>query len=157
MPQGISAEEIAKEWELSRETLDAYSLESTMRAIAAIDGGKFEQEMVPMVGAAGGSVLFGVDETPRRDTSAEKLAALQPAFIPDGGRHGRQLEPDLDGAAAMLVVSEDAAGRLGLTPRARFVSFGLAGVDPYRMLHGNPQACAQALDARRARRGTTSP
>src|ERR671919_530586 len=83
--QGISAEVLAKEWKLSREELDAFSLESHRRAIAAIDEGRFENEIVPVeTGAAGAAVLFAVDEAPRRDTSAEKLAALQPAFLPDG-------------------------------------------------------------------------
>src|ERR671919_1693070 len=85
VPQGISAEVLAREWNLSREALDAYSLESHRRAIAAIDEGRFENEIVPVeVGAAGAAVLFAVDEAPRRDTSADKLASLQPAFLPDG-------------------------------------------------------------------------
>ena len=152
VPQGISAEEIAKEWGLTREALDAYALESHRRAIAAIDDGKFEREIVPIeVGAAGAAVLFGVDEAPRRDTSAERLAGLQPAFLADGVVTAGNSSQIVDGAAAMLVASESACDRLGLEPRARFVSFGLAGVDPYRMLHGNPQACEQAL--RRGRAG----
>ncbi|HET8872081.1 MAG TPA: thiolase family protein [Gaiellaceae bacterium] len=147
VPQGISAEVIAEEWGLSREELDAYSLESHRRAVEAIDEGRFEREIVPVelenphVG-----VLFGVDETPRRDTSAEKLSALAPAFIPDGKVTAGNSSQICDGAAAVLVTSEAAASRLGLEPRARFVSFGLYGVDPYRMLHGNPQACANALE-----------
>jgi acetyl-CoA acetyltransferase family protein len=146
VPQGISAEAIATEWGLGRDDLDAYSLESHRRAIAAIDAGRFEREVVPIeVGAAGAAVLFGVDETPRRDTSSEKLASLQPAFVPDGVVTAGSSSQISDGAAAMLVASEHACHRLGLEPRGRFVSFGLAGVDPYRMLHGNPQACAEAL------------
>jgi acetyl-CoA acyltransferase len=147
VPQGISAEVIAEEWGLSREDLDEYSLESHRRAIAAIDEGRFEREIVPVelmnphVG-----VLFGVDETPRRDTSAEKLASLAPAFIPEGKVTAGNSSQICDGAAAVLVTSEAAATRLGLEPRARFVSFGLWGVDPYRMLHGNPEACARALE-----------
>ena len=141
--QGISAEEIAKEWGISREQLDAYALESNRRAIAAIDGGLFEQELVPV--ALAGGEQFLVDETPRRDTSPEKLAALKPAFIEDGVVTAGNSSQIVDGAAAMLVVSEEAASRLGLEPRARFVSFGIAGVDPFRMLHGNPLACAEAL------------
>ncbi|HEX2432377.1 MAG TPA: thiolase family protein [Gaiellaceae bacterium] len=147
VPQGISAEVIAEEWGLSREELDAYSLESHRRAVVAIDEGRFEREIVPVelenphVG-----VLFGVDETPRRDTSAEKLSALAPAFIADGKITAGNSSQICDGAAAVLVTSEAAASRLGLEPRARFVSFGLYGVDPYRMLHGNPQACANALE-----------
>jgi acetyl-CoA acyltransferase len=146
VPQGISAEVIAEEWGLTREELDEYSLESHRRALAAIDEGKFEHEIVPVeltnphVG-----VMFGVDETPRADTSLEALAALKPAFAPDGKVTAGNSSQICDGAAAVLVTSERAADRLGLQPRARFVSFGLAGVDPYRMLHGNPQACERAL------------
>ncbi len=141
--QGISAEELAKEWNLSREQLDAYALESNRRAIAAIDEGRFEGEIVPV--ALGDGEMFDVDEAPRRDTSSEKLASLKPAFLEDGVVTAGNSSQIVDGAAAMLVVSEAAAARLGLTPRARFVSFGIAGVDPFRMLHGNPRACAQAL------------
>src|SRR3954468_1096550 len=146
VPQGISAEVIAEEWGLTREQLDEYSLESHRRAIAAIDEGKFEDEIVPVevmnphVGA-----LVGVDETPRRDTSLEALGALKPAFLPEGKVTAGNSSQICDGAAAVLVASESAAARLGLEPRGRFVSFGLAGVDPYRMLHGNPQACERAL------------
>jgi len=152
VPQGISAEVIAEQWNLSREALDAYSLESHRRAIAAIDEGRFDNEVVPVevtnphVGA-----LVAVDETPRRDTSLEALAALAPAFIPDGKVTAGNSSQICDGAAAVLVASENAASRLGLEPRARFVAFGLAGVDPHRMLHGNPEACAKAL----ARAGLT--
>jgi acetyl-CoA acetyltransferase family protein len=147
VPQGISAEVIAEEWGLSREELDAYSLESHRRAVAAIDEGRFEREIVPVevtnphVGA-----LVGVDETPRRDTSAEKLAALAPAFLPDGKVTAGNSSQICDGAAAVLIVSERASTRLELEPRARFLSFGLSGVDPYRMLHGNPEACRKALE-----------
>ncbi len=146
VPQGISAEVIAEEWGLTREQLDTYSLESHRRAVAAIDEGRFEREIVPVeVGAAGAAVLLAVDETPRRDTSLEKLASLAPAFKPDGVVTAGNSSSIVDGAAAMLVASGAAAERLGLEPRARFVSFGLSGVDPYRMLHGNPQACERAL------------
>ena len=146
VPQGISAEVIADEWGLSREALDEYSLESHERAIRAIEEGRFENEIVPVeVAAAGAAVLMAVDETPRRDTSLEKLAALQPAFIPDGKVTAGNSSQICDGAAAVLVASERVCQRLGLEPRARFVSFGLAGVDPYRMLHGNPEACEKAL------------
>jgi acetyl-CoA acyltransferase len=146
VPQGISAEVIAEEWGLSREQLDEYSLESHRRAVDAIDNGRFESEIVPIeVSNPHTGVLFAVDETPRRDTSLEKLASLQPAFKEDGVVTAGGSSQIVDGAAAMLVTSEERAGELGLEPRARFVSFGLAGVDPYRMLHGNPQACEKAL------------
>jgi acetyl-CoA acetyltransferase family protein len=146
VPQGISAEVLAEEWGLGREELDEYSLESHRRAVAAIDDGRFEREIVPIeVDAAGAVVLFGVDETPRRDTSQEKMASLQPAFKEDGVVTAGNASMIVDGAAAMLLASGEAVERLELEPRARFVSFGLSGVDPYRMLHGNPQACAAAL------------
>jgi acetyl-CoA acyltransferase len=146
VPQGISAEVIAEEWGLTREQQDAFSLESHRRAIAAIDEGRFEREVVPIdLGGVGAAVLFAVDETPRRDTSAEKLAALAPAFKEDGVVTAGNSSQICDGSAAMLLASEAATERLGLEPRARFVSFGLSGVDPYRMLHGNPQASERAL------------
>jgi acetyl-CoA acyltransferase len=147
VPQGISAEVIADEWGFSREELDAFSLESHRRAVAAADEGRFDGEIVPIdLTNPHTGVVFGVDETPRRETSAHALAALKPAFLPEGKVTAGNSSQICDGAAAVLVVSEDAAGRLGLEPRARFVSFGLAGVDPHRMLHGNPQACERALN-----------
>jgi acetyl-CoA acyltransferase len=152
VPQGISAEVIAEEWGLSREELDAYALESHRRAVRAIDEGRFDREIIPVearnphVGA-----VVATDETPRRDTSLEALAALPPAFLPDGKVTAGSSSQICDGAAAVLVASERRAGELGLTPRARFVSFGLAGVDPRLMLHGNPQAADRAL----ARAGLT--
>ena len=146
VPQGISAEAIAEEWGLTREQLDAVSYESHRRAVAASDEGRFEREIVPVeVSAAGAAVLFAVDEAPRRDTSLEKLAALPPAFKADGVVTAGNSSSIVDGSAAMLVASEPAVRRLGLEPRGRFVSFGLSGVDPYRMLHGNPEASARAL------------
>ena len=146
VPQGISAEVIADEWGLSREDLDAYSYESHRRAISAIDEGRFENEIVPVeVSNPHTGILFALDETPRRDTSLEKLATLPPAFKEDGVVTAGNSSQIVDGSAAMLIASEARASELGLEARARFVSFGLAGVDPYRMLHGNPQACERAL------------
>jgi acetyl-CoA acyltransferase len=146
VPQGISAEVLADEWDLTREDLDGYSLESHRRAIAAIDEGRFENEIVPVeVSNPHVGVLFGVDEAPRRETSREALAALKPAFKEDGKVTAGNSSQIVDGSAAVLLASERKASELGLEPRGRFVSFGLAGVDPYRMLHGNPQACEKAL------------
>jgi len=163
VPQGISAELLAEEWHLDREALDAYSLESHRRALAAIDSGAFEREIVRIDLPAGGSssapgavlrsggtavaapAVFAADEAPRRDTSAEALAALKPAFRPDGVVTAGNSSQIVDGAAAVLVASEAACARLGLEPRARFAGFGLAGVDPTRMLHGNPEAIRRAL------------
>jgi acetyl-CoA acyltransferase len=167
--QGTSAELLAREWNLSREALDAYSLESHRRAIAASDGGRFANEIVPIelepsggdegtghVARAGGAAVaappvFAVDEAPRRDTTAEALAALAPAFDPEGVVTAGNSSQIVDGAAAVLIASEAAVERLDLRPRARFVSFGIAGVDPTRMLHGNPQAMEKAV----ARAGLT--
>ena len=146
VPQGISAEVIAAEWGLTREALDEVSYESHSRAIRAIDEGRFEREIVPVeVGAAGAAVLFAVDEAPRRDTSREKLASLPPAFKEDGVVTAGNSSSIVDGSAAMLLAGESALSAHGLEPRGRFVSFGLSGVDPYRMLHGNPEASARAL------------
>src|ERR671919_3198477 len=146
VPQGISAEYIAERWNLSREQLDAYSYESHLRAARAIDEGRFEREIVPIdltnphVG-----VVFDTDEAVRRDTTLEKLASLQPAFVEGGKITAGNSSSIVDGSAAVLVASEEAVSRLGLTPRGRFLAFGLAGVDPTLMLHGNPEACAKAL------------
>jgi acetyl-CoA acyltransferase len=146
VPQGISAEVIADEWGLSREELDAYSLESHRRAVAATEEGRFANEIVPVeVANPHVGVLVDTDETPRADTSLEALAALRPAFREDGKVTAGNSSQICDGAAALLVASRRAVDRLGLEPRARFVSFGLVGVDPHRMLHGNPEACAKAL------------
>jgi acetyl-CoA acetyltransferase family protein len=92
-----------------------------------------------------------VDEAPRRETSAEALAALPPAFRTDGVVTAGNSSQIVDGSAAVLIASEAAVARLALEPRARFVSFGIAGVDPTRMLHGNPQAMERAV----ARAGLT--
>jgi acetyl-CoA acyltransferase len=89
--------------------------------------------------------VFAVDEAPRRETSPEALAALAPAFDPSGVVTAGNSSQIVDGAAAVLIASGAAVERLGLRPRARFVSFGLAGVDPTRMLHGNPAAMRKAL------------
>jgi acetyl-CoA acyltransferase len=148
--QGTSAELLAEEWHLSRDSLDAYSLESHRRAIAASDDGRFEREIVP-IELPDGQGTFAVDEAPRRETSAEALAALKPAFRPDGVVTAGNSSQIVDGSAAVLVASERAAERLDLAPRARFLGFGIAGVDPTRMLHGNPQAMGKAL----ARAGLT--
>jgi acetyl-CoA acetyltransferase family protein len=146
VPQGISAELIADKWGFSREQLDAFSYESHRRALAAIDERRFEGEIVPIeVSNPHAGTLFAVDETPRSDTTPQALGALTPAFLPDGKVTAGNSSQICDGAAAVLVASEAACSGLELEPRARFVSFGLAGVDPRLMLHGNPQASDRAL------------
>jgi acetyl-CoA acyltransferase len=148
--QGTSAELLADEWHLSREDLDAYSLESHRRALSASDGGRFDREIIA-IELPETTPPFAVDEAPRRETSAEALAALPPAFRTDGVVTAGNSSQIVDGSAAVLIASEAAVARLGLEPRARFVSFGIAGVDPTRMLHGNPQAMERAV----ARAGLT--
>ena len=147
VPQGISAEAIADEWNLSRQELDEYSLESHRRAIEAIDEGRFENEIVPVeVQNPHAGTLFAVDETPRRETSAEALAALVPSFLPEGKVTAGSSSQICDGAAAVLIMSEEKAAALGLTPRARFHTFALAGVDPVTMLTGPIPATTTALE-----------
>src|SRR5438132_7552601 len=151
--QGISAEEIAKQWGLTREELDRIGYESHQRAARAIDGGRFEREVVPIEldvpapdsGATLVRPRFAVDEAVRRGTTLEKMAELQPAFIPDGVVTAGNSSQIVDGSAAVLIASEQKASELGLEPRARFLGFGIAGVDPHMMLHGNPEACERAL------------
>jgi acetyl-CoA acyltransferase len=154
--QGISAEEIAAKWDLSREDLDRYSYESHMCAARAIDEGRFEREIVPIEldvpepDSGGGApaltrVRFTVDEAVRRETTLEKMASLPASFVPDGKITAGNSSQIVDGSAAVLVASERKASELGLEPRARFLGFGIAGVDPHLMLHGNPQACERAL------------
>src|SRR5256714_600692 len=136
VPQGISAEMIAREWGLTREDLDVYSLESHRRALAAIEEGRFEREIVPVeVSNPHLGVLVDTDETPRADTSLEALAALRPAFRENGKVTAGNSSQICDGAAAVLVASERAVERLGLEPRARLVSFRpVRGGAPPRLL-----------------------
>ena len=136
VPQGLAAERVADQWGLTREALDAYSLESHRRAARASDEGRFDREIVPVtVEWPTGKQQFEVDEGIRRDTSLEALARLKPAFVADGGTvtagNASQLS---DGAAAVLVTSERRAAQLGLVPRARFAAFAVCGADPLTML-----------------------
>ena len=131
VPQGISAEMIADKWGLSRQQLDGIALDSHTRAARAIDEGRFATQIVPVETPNG---TFTTDEGVRRDTTAEALAALKPAFKPDGRVTAGNSSQISDGAAAMLVMGEDVAEKLGLTPIARFHQFALAGADPVIML-----------------------
>src|SRR5207237_6485359 len=113
--RGISAEVIAREWGLTREDLDAYSLESHRRAVAAGEEGRFANEIVPIeVANPHVGVLVDTDETPREDTSLEALAALRPAFLPDGKVTAGNSSQICDGAAAVLVPRRAAGRRRGL-------------------------------------------
>jgi len=153
-PQGIGAELIADRWGLTREDLDAFGARSQQLAEQATAEGRFEREIVPVatrrLDRDGGRVASGPpvthDEGIRPGTTAETLAALQPAFRkPDGKITAGNASQITDGASATLIMSEEKAGELGLTPRARFSAFALAGVDPVTMLTGPIPATAKVL------------
>ena len=141
--QGISAEMIAAKWEIPREELDAYSLHSHQLAAAATDGGYFDREIMSVSLANGSS--FSRDEGIRRDTTLEKLAALQPSFKPDGVITAGNSSQISDGAAAVLLMTPEKAAELGLRPRARIVAQKVVGVDPVMMLTGPIPATRQVL------------
>ncbi|MDQ0154568.1 thiolase family protein [Robertmurraya andreesenii] len=146
--QGLSAERIAKEWDLSREELDEFSLESHRRAILAQDEGRFDREIMPLeVTLEDGTTLkVTQDEGPRRETSLEKLAALKPAFTEDGKIHAGNSSQMSDGAAALLLMSRDKAEELGLKPRFRIVARTVVGSDPTLMLTGPIEASKRVLN-----------
>jgi acetyl-CoA acyltransferase len=147
VPQGISAELIADKWGLSREDLDAFSVESHKRAARATDEGRFQNEIVPItVDVDGTKETFDRDEGIRPDSSLESLAKLKPAFKEDGKVTAGNSSQITDGAAAMQIMSEEKANELGLRPRARFHTFALAGVDPITMLTGPIPATTKALE-----------
>jgi acetyl-CoA acyltransferase len=145
--QGISADLVAQKWEISRNELDAYSLESHRRAAQATAGGRFSSQIVPIPvkNEDGTSSTFEKDEGIRTDTSLEKLASLKPAFKPDGLITAGNSSQISDGAAAVMIMERGTAERLGLRPRARFVSFSLAGDNPIMMLTAPIPATFKAL------------
>jgi acetyl-CoA acyltransferase len=144
--QGISAELIAAKWKLDRDALDAFSAQSHQRAAEAAAKGLFDKEILPIsvTNAAGETVSHTVDETVRASTTAEGLAGLKPSFYSE--KYAQRFpeaqwsitpgnsSPLTDGASAALIMSEEMASKLGLTPRARFHSFSVAGDDPIFML-----------------------
>ncbi|MFL5656666.1 MAG: thiolase family protein [Ktedonobacteraceae bacterium] len=145
--QGISADLVAQKWELSRNELDEYSLESHRRAARATAEGRFKSQIVPIEvkNEDGSTSMFEQDEGIRPDTSLEKLASLKPAFKPDGLITAGNSSQISDGAAAVLIMDRETAERLGLRPRARFVSFSLAGDNPILMLTGPIPATFKVL------------
>jgi acetyl-CoA acyltransferase len=146
VPQGIAAERIAEGWNLSRADLDAYSLRSHHLAAAATDEGRFDREIVPvLVDSTRGKAEMYADEGIRRDTSLTALAGLKPAFEVGGRITAGNSSQITDGAAAVLVMSEERASALGLTPRARLVAFAVVGVDPVTMLTGPIPATTAVL------------
>jgi acetyl-CoA acyltransferase len=147
VPQGISAEMIAEKWGISREELDTLALESHRRAARATDEGRFEGQIIPVgvIAEDGSHQTVTKDEGIRWETSKEKLAGLQPAFKADGVVTAGNSSQISDGAAALLIMSEEKATELGLTPKARFVAFAMAGVDPVMMLTGPIPATEKVL------------
>jgi acetyl-CoA acyltransferase len=147
VPQGISAELIAEKWNISREDNDRFSVESHKRAATATAEGRFDREIVPIeINGENGPETMRTDEGIRPDSSMETLAKLKPAFKEDGVVTAANSSQITDGSAAMLVMSEEKAKELGLTPRARFHAFALAGVDPVMMLTGPIPATTKVLE-----------
>ena len=146
LPQGPAAELLAATWGLSREELDAYSVESHRRAAGAVSERRFRKEIVPVtVEGPRGKVELKRDEGISKDISPEVLAALKPSFQRDGVITGGNSAQISDGSAAALIVSERRAAELRLRPRARFVAFAVVGVDPVTMLEGPIPATSLVL------------
>jgi len=153
---GLVAENHARESGVSREAQDAFALQSHQRAVAAIDAGRFADEIVPLTvrladpGAGNGvpavkTISFAQDEGPRRDTSPAALAKLRPAFHASGTVTAGNSSQMSDGAAALVVMEAERARALGLTPLARFVTYQTAGVEPERFGIGPVPAIRKAL------------
>jgi len=152
---GLTAENVAKEHNVSREDQDAFALRSHQKAIAAQDAGKFQDEIVPLTvetvepGPEGKpikkSITFATDEGPRRDTSPAALAGLRPAFAQVGTVTAGNSSQMSDGAAAVVIMERKQAERLGLKPLVRFVSFAVGGVRPEVMGLGPVTAVPKAL------------
>ena len=148
---GLVAENHARESGVSREEQDAFALRSHQRALAAIDAGRFAEEMTPLTfrvttpGSGPREVTFAQDEGPRRDTSPEALAKLRPAFHATGTVTAGNSSQMSDGAAAVLVTSGDLAKARGLQPLGRFVAFATAGVEPERFGIGPVPAIRKVL------------
>jgi len=147
--QGECAEEIARRWNVTRDQMDDLAFESHQRAARAQREGRFENEMITLEakshdGAATGMVT--ADEGVRPDTPREKLSALRPAFFEDGQVTAASSSQISDGAAAVLVMTEEKAVELGLTPRARFHTFAVAANDPQIMLTAPIPATAMILE-----------
>ena len=144
--QGVSAELIAEKWKLSREDLDAFGLRSQQYAARATKEGRFQNEIIPVLDAEG--AMMSTDEG-IRESSLEKLSSLKPSFRPveEGGRVTAGNSSQItDGSAALLIMSEEKAKKLGLKPRARFVSFALAAENPRYMLTAPIPATKKVLE-----------
>jgi acetyl-CoA acyltransferase len=145
---GMTAENVARRWGVSREAQDAWALSSQQRAAAAIEAGAFTAEIVPVEvpQARGPAVIVAADESPRPQTTPEALAKLKPVFAADGSVTAGNSSPLNDGAAALLVVSDAVVRSLGLQPLARIAAFATAGVEPNYMGEGPIPATRRALD-----------
>jgi len=144
---GMTAELVAQKYGIDREQSDAFALRSHQKALAAIEAGKFKDETVPLtvIGPAGKPIVFEVDEGPRRETNAQALAGLKPAFSPKGIVTAGNASQMSDGAAATVVMSRKKAKELGLEPVGRLVSYAVAGVPPEIMGIGPVEAIPKAL------------
>jgi acetyl-CoA C-acetyltransferase len=144
---GITAENIAAQWKITREQQDAFSVESHRRAINAIEKGYFKDQILPIeLKTRKGTTLFDKDEHPRADVTLEGLAKLRAAFKKEGGSVTAGNASGInDGAAAVVLMEKEAAKKAGLKPMARLVSYGLAGVDPKIMGIGPVTAVQNAL------------
>ncbi|WP_018716593.1 acetyl-CoA C-acyltransferase family protein [Arhodomonas aquaeolei] len=145
---GVTAENVAEKWGISREDQDALAAESHRRATAAIDAGYFREQILPVeIRGRKGTVTVDTDEGPRRDIDAERMAAMKPVFKRDGGTVTAGNASTLnDGAAAVVLASREAAERQGLKPRARLVAGTVAAVDPRYMGIGPVPAVHQLLE-----------
>ncbi|MDM0956807.1 acetyl-CoA C-acetyltransferase [Clostridium perfringens] len=145
---GITAENIAEQWGLTREMQDEFAANSQIKAEAAIKAGKFKDEIVPVVipQRKGDPIVFDTDEFPRFGTTAEKLAKLKPAFKKDGTVTAGNASGINDGAAALVVMSAEKAKELGVTPICKIVSYGSKGLDPSIMGYGPFYATKKALE-----------
>lgn len=143
IPMGLTAENLAREYHISREAQDEFALRSHQKAIAATDNGIFKREIVP-VPLPNGRVME-IDEGPRRDTSLERLASLEPAFIKGGSVTAGNSSPLNDGSSAVVLMSADKARELGIQPLARVISMAVAGVRPDVMGFGPVPAMKKAL------------
>jgi acetyl-CoA acyltransferase len=145
--QGISADLVADKYHITRDQMDEFSYHSHMKAIRAIDEGRFKREIVPVpvVDETGNKRMFDTDEHPRRTTTLEKIKSLPPAFKPDGRITAANSSGINDGACAILITNSEKAKELKLEPRARFVATGVAGTNPTIMLDGTIPAVQKAL------------
>ena len=144
---GITAENVAEQWGLTREQLDEFSANSQQKACAAIEAGKFKDEIVPVeVKKKKETIVFDTDEGPRPGTTAEGIARLRPAFKKDGIVTAGNASSINDGAAAIVVMSEEKAKELGVTPMATWVAGALGGVDPSIMGVGPVAATKKVME-----------